>query len=117
MKDDSLDARAFVYPLFFSILVLSVAAIACTSVRSDRSAGIVLSSFCIHCYYLNSAATGLEQRLPRLSRTDYLFCATGLGVALLIMLPLHWKPEFGPTITQPSENYQSFCLEVVQPSL
>jgi len=48
---------------------------------------------------------------------DYV-CATGLGVALLIMFFALEASEFGPTITAAEpENYQSFCLEVVQPSL
>jgi len=67
MKDDLVQRRPELLCIhYFSILVLSVAAIAFTRVRSDRSAGIVLSSFCIHCsYYLNSTAgTGL----PRLSQ-------------------------------------------------
>jgi len=89
-------------------------------VRSDRSAGIVLSPFCTAIILiLRLLRWNREGYLGCLERSDYLFCATGLGVALLVMLPFALEAsEFGPTITAAKpENYQSFCLEVVQPSL
>jgi len=100
-----------VYPLFLAFLYYLLQR-SLAPVCGDRSAGIVLSSFCIHCsYYLNLRLLGWD-RATRLSqnRTDYLRYRTrGSPVDHV---------TFGPTITAAEvENYQSFCLEVVQPSL
>jgi len=104
-----------VYPLF---LASSVAAIACTRVRGDRSAGLFYPHFVFIAAIILILRLLGWAGLPRLSqnRTDYSLRYRTRGSPVdHVTFALE---EFGPTITAAEvENYQSFCLEVVQPSL
>ena len=105
LKDDLVSAtpRAFVYPIFLAFLyfllrkslVLVCVAIALLGLfypQAVFNASIILILQLIR----------LNKRLPTLSpdRRDYLFCATGLAVAVLVMLPFALESsEYSPTIT------------------
>ena len=104
MKDDLVSAtpRAFVYPLFLAFLYYLLR----QRLLAVCAAITLLGLFYPHFVFI--AALILILRLlrwdegpPRLSknRSDYLFCAIGLGVALLVILPVALTSEFGPTIT------------------
>jgi len=64
MKDDLVSATPELLCIhcFLAFFILSVAAIAFTSVRSDRSAGCFIPILYNCCYYLNPATAALEQR-------------------------------------------------------
>ena len=105
LKDDLVSAtpRAFIYPIFLAFLyyllrrslLLSCVAIALMGLFYPQGlfiAAIILILRLLH----------WRRKLPQLSlnRNDYLFCAVGLGVAVLVMLPFVLKTSvFGPTIT------------------
>ncbi|MEQ9355482.1 hypothetical protein [Coleofasciculus chthonoplastes] len=105
MQDDlgSATPRAFLYPLFFMFLYYLL---------KKSSALVNLSLALIGLFYPSFIfiAVGIlvlrlwdwESWQPRLSsnRHDYLLCATGIGVALLVLLPYALSSsEFGPVIT------------------
>lgn len=104
MKDDLVSAtpRAFVYPLFLAFLYYLLR----RSLLPVCVAIALLGLFYPHFVLIAAIILILRllrwnRGLPRLSRnrSDYLFCATGLGVALLVMLPFALEAsEFGPTI-------------------
>lgn len=105
MKDDLVSAtpRAFVYPLFLAFLYYLLR----RSLLPVCVAIALLGWFYPHFVLIAAIILILrllrwDRGLPRLSRnrSDYLFCAIGLGVALLVMLPFALEAsEFGPTIT------------------
>jgi hypothetical protein len=87
---------------FWQRFVLSVAAFLNPLFGSNCTARIVLSAVCTdHSWNLNLTAMALENGLSGFwNRSHYLFCATGLGVALLVMLPYVFSSsKFGPIIT------------------
>lgn len=105
MKDDLVSAtpRAFVYPLFLAFLFYLLRRsllLVCVTIA-------LLGLFYPHFVFIAAIILILrllhwEKGLPRLSQnqSDYWFCAIGLGVAVLIMLPFALEAsEFGPTIT------------------
>jgi hypothetical protein len=106
LKEDlgSATARAFLYPLFLAFLYYflrrswlpTLVAIALQGLFYPQtlliSAGVLILQ--LVCY---------ERSRPRLSRNrnDYLFCAAGLVVAFLVMLPYVFESSpFGPTISE-----------------
>lgn len=105
LKDDLISGtpRAFAYPLFLAFLYYVVR----RSLLGTLAAIALLGLFYPQCLFI--AAVILVLRLAdwengrfRLSqnRQDYLLCAAGLGVALLVMLPyVLTASEFGPAIT------------------
>ena len=105
MKDDLVSAtpRAFAYPLFLAFLYYLLR----RSLFGSAVAIALLGLFYPH-YVFVSAGILLLRLFPlengrlRLSQnqSDYLLCATGLGVALLVLLPYALKSsEFSPAIT------------------
>ncbi|MDJ0675456.1 MAG: hypothetical protein QNJ36_08775 [Calothrix sp. MO_167.B42] len=105
VKDDLVSAtpRAFVYPLFFAFLyyllrrslLFCLIAIALLGVFYPQMvficAGILILRLLIW-------ERGRLQFSP--SRHDYLFCAAGVGVGILVLLPYAFKSsEFAPVIT------------------
>lgn len=105
LKDDLVSAtpRAFVYPIFLAFLYFLL----------KRSLVLVCSAIALlGLFYpqgvFNAAIILIlqlvrwDKGIPRLSgdRRDYLFCATGLAVAVLVMLPFALESsEYSPTIT------------------
>jgi len=105
MKDDLVSAtpRAFVYPLFLAFLYyllrrsLLLMAVAIALLGLFYPPGVFIAATILILRVLH-----WERGLPRLSqnRNSYLFCAVGLGVAVLVMLPFALETSaFGPTIT------------------
>jgi len=102
MKDDLVSAtpRAFAYPLFLAFFVYLLR-------RSLLGSAVAITLRTILSHYVFVSAGILILRLfPREwttvvpEQSDYLLCATGLGVALLVLLPYALKSsEFGPAIT------------------
>lgn len=105
MQDGLISAtpKAFIYPLFFAFLyyLLRRSLILCWS--AIALLGLFYPSFVFICAgILVLQLWRWERGWLRLSpnRSDYLFCATGLGVALLVLLPYILRAsEFGPVIT------------------
>lgn len=101
IKDDLVSAtpRAFAYPLFSAVLYYLLR----RSLLGMAVAIALLGLFYPH-YVLVSVGI-LILRLwswdgRRSKQSDYLMCATGIGVALLVLLPYALKSsEFGPAIT------------------
>lgn len=105
LKDDLVSAtpRAFVYPIFLAFLyfllrrslILVCVAIALLGLFYPQ--GVFNASIILILQLIR-----LNKGLPQLSpdRRDYLFCVTGLAVAVLVMLPFALETsEFAPTIT------------------
>ena len=105
MQDGLVSAtpKAFIYPLFLAflyyllrrLLIPCLIAIALLGLFYPSlifiCAGILILQLC----HFQQGRLGLSK-----NRNDYLFCATGLGVAFLVLLPYALgSSEFGPTIT------------------
>jgi hypothetical protein len=105
MKDDLISAtpRAFVYPLLLAFLYYLLRSSLVPCLVAIALSGLFYPSLVF--IYAGILILGLwrwENRGLRLSqeRSDYLFCATGLGVALLVMLPYALiVPKFGSLIS------------------
>lgn len=104
LKDDlvSATARAFVYPLFLAFLYYLLRRSLLPCVVAIALQGL----FYPQCVFISAGVLLLwplrwASGRPHLSqvRSDYLFCAAGLGSALLVMLPYALQSsEFGPGI-------------------
>lgn len=104
LKDDLVSgtARAFMYPLFFAFLYYLLRRSLLPSLATIALQGLFYPSSVLICAgILTLRLWRWKHGRPRLSqdRSDYIFCATGLGVALLMLLPLALKSsEFGSAI-------------------
>jgi hypothetical protein len=105
LRDDLVSATpvAFVYPLFVAFLYYLLR----RSLIPMCVAIALLGLFYPQCVFICAGILFLQLLQwkggrPRLSqnRSDYLFCCTGLGIALLVMLLYALKSsEYGPVIT------------------
>lgn len=95
--------RAFFYPLFLAFVyyLLRRSLLPCLGVL------VLQGLFYPHCLFISAGVLvlrlfRLENWRPRFSqkRSDYLFCAAGLGITFLMLLPYALKvSEFGSVIT------------------
>lgn len=105
MKEDLVSAtpRAFAYPLFLAFLYYLLR----RSWRVSAVAIALLGLFYPHYVFVSAGILIIrlwDWKIGRLrlsqNRKNYLLCATGVGVALLVLLPYALKSsEFGPAIT------------------
>ena len=105
MKEDLVSAtpRAFAYPLFLAFLYYLLR----RSWLGSAVAIALLGLFYPHYVFVSAGILIIrlwDWKIGRLrlsqNRKDYLLCATGIGVALLVLLPYALKSsEFGPAIT------------------
>jgi hypothetical protein len=105
MKEDLISAtpRAFAYPLFLAFLYYvlqrsrlgSAVAIALLGLFYPQYLFVSVGILILQLLHWHNGRLCLSQ-----NRSDYLLCASGLGVALLVMLPYALESsEFGPAIT------------------
>ena len=105
MRDDLVSAtpRAFIYLLFIAFLYYLLRRSLLPCLGAIALCGLFYPPFLfILAGILILRLWRFEEKLPRLSenRLDYVFCATGLGLSLLLMLPYALNSsEFGPIIT------------------
>lgn len=95
-------ARAFVYPLFLAFLYYLVRRSLLPCLIAIALQGLFYPQFVFIVVGILILRLGRWESGLHLSRNrkDYLFCATGLGVAFLVMLPYALETsEFGPVIT------------------
>lgn len=104
LQDDLISAtpRAFIYPLFLACLYYLVRRSLLPYLLATALLGLFYPPFIlILAVVMILRLWRWEGGLPRsLSRSNSLFCLSGLGIAFLVMLPylLH-SSEFGPTVT------------------
>lgn len=105
MKDDLISAtpRAFLYPLFMAFLYYlcrksllpCLVAIVLTGLFYPQYVFIASGILVVRLWDWKNKKFRLSQQ-----KSDYIFCAFGLGVAFLVMLPYALKTsEYGPTIS------------------
>jgi len=104
MHDDVVSAtpRAFFYPLFLAFLyyLLKRSLLPCLVAIALQALFYPLVPFISLGVLICRLFDWKDGRLRSQERRDYLFCATGVGVALLAILPyMVASSEFGPTIT------------------
>ncbi|MGB3264779.1 MAG: hypothetical protein WBA89_12600 [Microcoleus sp.] len=105
MTDDlaSTTARAFIYPIFLAFLYYLSRSSLLPCLGAIALIGLFYPPYAlVAAGILVLRLLSWENGSLRLSgdRTNYLFCATGLGVIFLVMLPYALdKSEFGPTYT------------------
>jgi hypothetical protein len=105
MRDDLVSStpRAFIYLLFIAFLYYLLRRSLLPCLGAIALCGLFYPPFLfILAGILILRLWRWEGKLPRLSnyRLDYVFCATGVGLSLLMMLPYAFSSsEFGPVIT------------------
>jgi hypothetical protein len=106
LKEDlgSATARAFLYPLFLAFLYYFLRRSWLPTLVAIALQGLFYpQTLLISAGVLILQLVRYERSRPRLSRNrnDYLFCAAGLVVAFLVMLPYVFESSpFGPTISE-----------------
>lgn len=104
MQDGLISAtpKAFIYPLFLAFLYYLLRRSLLPCAIALALLGLFYPSLVFICAVLLILQLGRWERgrLHFQDRSAYIFCAVGLGVALLVLLPYAvGSSEFGPTIT------------------
>ena len=105
MQDGLVSAtpKAFIYPIFLAFLYYLLKRSLLGIIIAIALLGLFYPSLILICaIILGLQILSFDETLPSLSlnKKDYLLCATGLSIALIILLPyVLISSEFGPVIT------------------